>query len=71
MEEHMEQIKAYYKGLEEGVRRFAWWKDGNEYVGSCGTRLSEALKDIDMERMEGMNLRGGGKAGLDDGLTRL
>lgn len=34
---------AYMQGLEDGIRRFAWWKDGIQYVGSCGTKLNEAL----------------------------
>ena len=37
---------SYQKGLEEGLRMFAWWKDGVQYVGTCGTTLAEALKEI-------------------------
>lgn len=36
----------YERGLAEGIRRFAWWKDGCQYVGTCGTRLADALKDL-------------------------
>ena len=28
-----------------GVREYAWWKDGVQYVGTCGTTLEQALKD--------------------------
>jgi hypothetical protein len=31
------------KAWEEGVRNWAWWKDGVEYVGTCGTTLKNAL----------------------------
>lgn len=39
--------EAYAKGTKEGLRRYAWWKDGCEYVGTCGTTLKQALKDVD------------------------
>ena len=29
---------------EKGVRTWAWWKDGTQYVGTCGTTLKEALE---------------------------
>jgi hypothetical protein len=28
------------------VRLWAWWKDGVEYVGSCGKTFAEAQKEI-------------------------
>ena len=28
---------------DEGVRNWAWWKDGVQYVGSCGMTLADAL----------------------------
>ena len=31
------------QGYKEGLTAFAWWKDGVQYVGSCGTTLKEAL----------------------------
>ena len=34
-------------GVIEGMRRFAWWKDGVEYVGTCGTTLERAIKDLE------------------------
>lgn len=33
-------LKAYVSGLRE----FAWWKDGVEYVGTCGMTLKEAVR---------------------------
>jgi hypothetical protein len=41
--------KAYYNGIREGIEQYAHWKDGVQYVGSCGTTLSDALKRIDSE----------------------
>jgi len=39
----------YFDGLRAGVRRFAWWKDGLQYVGTTGTTLSKAIEDITTE----------------------
>lgn len=36
-------------GLKEGVRRFAWWKDGVQYVGTTGKTLKQALEEIEKE----------------------
>lgn len=36
--------------LMEGVRRFAWWKDGIQYVGSTGKTLKKALEEIAQEK---------------------
>lgn len=33
--------------LKDGITLFAWWKDGTQYVGTCGTTLKEALEKID------------------------
>jgi len=38
----LEIIKAY----NDGVREFAWWKDGVQYVGVCGRLLKDALKNV-------------------------
>lgn len=35
-------------GLRVGLKRFAWWSDGVEYVGTCGTTLKEALAESEM-----------------------
>ena len=37
--------KQYRQGYEDGLRAYAWWKDGVQYVGSCGTTLKQALKE--------------------------
>ena len=36
--------KVYIQGYEDGVKAFAWWKDGVQYVGTTGKTLAEALK---------------------------
>ena len=39
--------KDYWNGVRDGIRRFAWWKDGAQQVGTCGTTLKKALEEID------------------------
>ena len=43
--------KGYYDGLYEGMRQgirlYAWWKDGIQYVGATGTTLLKAIDEID------------------------
>lgn len=34
-------------GLKEGLRMFAWWKDGTQYVGTCGGILKDVLAEVD------------------------
>ena len=46
------QTRAYYEGLREGVEKFAWWRDGTQYVGTTGRTLSEALDAIDKQEEE-------------------
>lgn len=42
-------MKTYFDGLREGIRMYAWWKDGIQYVGTTGRTLKEALAEIDEE----------------------
>ncbi len=46
------QTRAYYQGLREGVERFAWWRDGTQYVGTTGRTLKQALADIDQQETD-------------------
>ena len=48
------RIHEYFNGIVEGVRLYAWWKDGEQYVGTCGKTLKEAIKDIEEERKEAL-----------------
>lgn len=39
----------YKKGLLDGVRMYAWWKDGVGYVGTTGKTLKKAIEEINKE----------------------
>ena len=56
-EQHLQQAQtqAYYKGLREGVEKFAWWKDGTQYVGTTGSKLKSVLQDIDSFEADDLN----------------
>lgn len=43
----LESNANYIRGLKAGVRLYAWWKNGIQYVGTCGTTLKHALEKID------------------------
>ena len=36
----------YIEGFLNGVKLFAWWKDGVEYVGTCGKTYLEVLNSV-------------------------
>lgn len=36
-------------GMIEGIKMYAFWKDGKQYVGTCGTTLDKAIEDIKNE----------------------
>lgn len=44
---------AHWEGLREGVRRYAWWKDGVQYVGSGVYTLADAIATIDAAEQAG------------------
>ena len=48
--------KAYYNGIREGIEQYAHWRDGVQYVGTCGRTLKDALKDIDAEEQRALEL---------------
>jgi len=50
-EESMLQLlnKAKLMGFLEGLEAYAYWNDGTQYVGSCGTTLDKAMKDAQLE----------------------
>jgi hypothetical protein len=55
---------AYYNGLREGVRLYAHWKDGVQYVGTTGKTLKKAIEQIDAEeqqKLEDIRYYGGGR----------
>ena len=56
--------RYFLLGLEKGIWQFAWWKDGIQYVGTCGKLLKDIIKPIQNEieelekhiKLEGENL---------------
>lgn len=40
---------AWLQGYIAGLGAYAWWKDGVQYVGSCGTTLAEAVERANRE----------------------
>lgn len=49
------EIKAYYDGVKEGLWRYAWWAEGQQMVGNCGTTLKEAYAKVDDELKKALN----------------
>jgi hypothetical protein len=37
------QYQFYLAGIIDGLVAFSWWKDGEQYVGTCGTTLKQAI----------------------------
>ena len=52
---HNEQVKdlhdmahrARREGVKEGLSLYAWWKDGVQYVGTCGQTLKKAIEEFE------------------------
>ena len=42
----MNDKEIYYKGIAEGIRLFAWWKNGVQTVGTTGTTCKEAIEEL-------------------------
>lgn len=49
------KIQSYYEGVREGLTRYAHWKDGVQYVGTCGKTLKEAIAGIDVEEQNALD----------------
>ena len=47
-----EEIQTYYSGVAEGIHKYAYWKDGVQYVGTTGKTLKQALEDLKAERKQ-------------------
>lgn len=43
----------YHRGFKDGIRCFAWWKDGVQMVGTTGMTLATALEQL--EELYGYN----------------
>lgn len=40
----------FMQGFIQGIREYAWRKDGTQYVGTCGTTLTQAIDRAKAER---------------------
>jgi hypothetical protein len=40
---------AHLNGVIEGLRMYSWYKDGTQYVGTCGTTLKKAIEEVEKE----------------------
>jgi len=43
------EIEEHFQGMREGVELYAHWKNGVQYVGTCGRTLKDAILDIDVQ----------------------
>ena len=43
------EAHLYYIGVIEGLTRYAWWKDGTQMVGTCGSTLKQATSEANRE----------------------
>lgn len=41
--------EAFITGFIDGITRYAWWKDGEQQVGTCGWRLKEEVEKVKAE----------------------
>jgi len=53
-----ERVIGYWSGIRDGVKKYAWWKDGEQQVGTCGTTLKQALEGIDAEEKADLDKHG-------------
>jgi len=42
-QEEYNQLTDYQRGYIDGLRAYAYWKDGNQYVGKSGRSLDDAI----------------------------
>ena len=45
------EAEAYFDGVADGLRVFAWHRDGTQYVGTCGTTLAAAQNELESTRV--------------------
>lgn len=48
------EITHYYDGIVVGVMRYAYWKDGVQYVGTTGKTLKKALEEINISKQDAL-----------------
>lgn len=48
MREH--DLKMVYKnGIIDGIKRYAWWESGMQYVGTYKKTLEQAIQEVEKE----------------------
>lgn len=57
--------KDWLEGYIEGLTAFAWWKDGIQYVGTCGTTLATAEKQARSEWRKARKIAPSGLAAVE------
>jgi len=40
------QSKDFVEGMAEGIKLYAYWKEGEQYVGTTGKTLKKALHEL-------------------------
>ncbi len=45
-----QEISIYYQGVLEGIHKYAWVKDGVQYVGCGDKTLKEAEEEVRADR---------------------
>jgi len=43
------RAEGYLEGYKAGLRHYAYWRAGTQYVGTCGTTLQQALIQAEEE----------------------
>ncbi len=41
------EIRAYKQGYRDGIEAYAWWKDGEQQVGTSGRTLKDARMNVE------------------------
>ena len=52
LQDRMTEIQIFRAGLKEGLKLYAWWNDGTQWVGTCGGTLKRALDDVDKGKFD-------------------
>lgn len=56
-EQFIGEDESFWHGLKAGIRAFAWWKNGVQYVGTTGLTLREVFEEIEQFEYESAKKR--------------
>ncbi len=45
------EVDAYVEGVADGLYAFSWWKDGVQYLGTCGQTLRGEVAKLNKDRV--------------------